>query len=162
MFRIVATPWRYRYILNSAQGRGGCFFCAYAEDPEHDLENLVFFRGRHVFGLLNRYPYMWGHAMVAPYRHVGDLVELSDEELAELLRSAYRAKAVIAEAVGCGEIAVGINIGRVAGAGVADHLHVHLVPMCKEIDPSTPPEKLEEALRNLAEDLARRFPPNTF
>lgn len=153
-FRVVLTPWRYRYIV-SGESRRGCFLCEYIGRPEADRDNLVFFRGRYSIGLLNKYPYMWGHVMVAPYRHVGDLEELDDEELAGLLREAFLVKNAVVAAAGCGDVLVGINVGRAAGASVESHLHIHIIPRCREIAPDTPPEELDEALRRYRDELAR-------
>lgn len=151
-FRIVLTPWRYKYITGGVKD---CFFCDYAKRPELDPDNLVFYRGRYSFGVLNRYPYTWGHVMVAPYRHVADLEQMSDEELAGLLKEAYAVKRAVAEVVKCDEILMGINVGKAAGAGVESHLHIHIIPTCKEIDPATPPEALEAMLRQYRDELAR-------
>ncbi|MEL9991561.1 MAG: HIT domain-containing protein [Thermoproteus sp.] len=154
-FRIVITPWRYKYIL--AGNKRGCFFCDYIKKPELDRENLVFFRGEFSVGLLNRYPYMWGHVMVAPYKHVGDLEELTNEELAGLLREAYSVRRAVEAATGCSDILMGINVGRAAGAGVDAHLHIHIIPRCREIDPETPQEKLEAMLLQYRDELARTW-----
>ncbi len=153
VFRIVLTPWRYKYILSG--GNKGCFFCEYIKRPELDADNLVFYRGRYSFGVLNRYPYMWGHVMVAPYKHVGDLEELTDEELAGLLKEAYSVRRAVAEVARCDDILMGINVGRAAGAGVEAHLHIHIIPTCREIDPGTPPEALEDMLRRYRDELAK-------
>ncbi len=152
-FRIVLTPWRYKYILEG--GSKDCFFCEYAKRPELDQDHLVFYRGKYSFGVLNRYPYMWGHVMVAPYRHVADLEQLSDEELAGLLKEAYAVRKAVVKVVGCGEVLMGANIGRAAGAGVESHLHIHIIPTCKEIDPNTPAETLELMLKRYRDELAR-------
>lgn len=158
MFRIVETPWRYRYILSSVGGRGGeCFFCEYAAEPDKDEENNVFYRGRRVFGLLNRYPYMWGHVMLAPYRHVADLSELSIEELSELLKSTFAVRDLVADILGCRDFLIGVNVGRAAGAGVEGHLHVHIIPGCRAIDPSTSPEELEKMLYEYNRALSRAW-----
>ncbi|MGC8582215.1 MAG: HIT family protein [Thermoproteus sp.] len=153
-FRVVLTPWRYKYIV-SGENKKGCFFCEYIGRPEADGENLVFYRGRYSIGLLNKYPYMWGHVMVAPYKHVGDLDELTDEELAGLLREAYMVKSAVMAATGCEDVLMGINVGRAAGAGVEAHLHIHIIPRCREIDPNTPPDELDRLLRRYRDELAR-------
>ncbi|MEZ0249102.1 MAG: HIT domain-containing protein [Thermoproteus sp.] len=153
-FRIVITPWRYKYIVNVGS-KGGCFFCDYIKRPESDRENLVFFRGEFSIGLLNRYPYMWGHVMVAPYKHVGDLEELTDEELAGLLREAYSVRKAVEATTGCSDMLMGVNVGRAAGAGVDSHLHIHIIPRCREIDPDTPQERLEAMLLQYRDELAR-------
>ena len=99
----------------------GCIFCS----PDEDL---LLVRGRTCFVVLNRYPYNNGHLMVAPYRHVGTLHASTSEELAELMGLTRHAEIALAEAYKPQGINVGINLGRSAGAGVLDHLHVHGVP----------------------------------
>jgi ATP adenylyltransferase len=99
----------------------GCVFCA----PSDELE-LV--RGRLCYVVLNLYPYNNGHLMVIPYRHVGSLAESTPDELAELMRFTRDAEVALTEAYGPQGINVGMNLGRAAGAGIVDHIHVHLVP----------------------------------
>ena len=119
------APWRLEYI-KSADELPGCVFCnALAGEDE---EMLVVHRGERAFVLLNKYPYVSGHLMVAPVRHVGEYGELSDEETVEihrLVRSAIEALAGLYQPQGYN---LGWNLGRVAGAGVVDHVHLHVVP----------------------------------
>jgi ATP adenylyltransferase len=117
------SPWRYGYVTNTSQPPDGCVFCgAAAADP------LVVARGTAAFVILNLYPYNSGHLMVVPVRHVASLAELSSDELRELMLLVQRAEIAITEVYGPQGINVGLNLGRAAGAGIADHLHVHLVP----------------------------------
>jgi ATP adenylyltransferase len=117
------SPWRYGYVTKTSQSPDGCVFCgAAAADP------LVVARGTAAFVILNLYPYNSGHLMVVPVRHVASLAELSSEELRELMLLVQRAEMAITEVYGPQGINVGLNLGRAAGAGIADHLHVHLVP----------------------------------
>ena len=105
----------------------GCFLCQKSAE-DRDAENLVLERGRACFCLLNLYPYSNGHLMVAPYRHVGDLTELADDEIAEIMTMArewVRDLQAVARPHGFN---LGFNLGTAAGAGVADHLHLHIVP----------------------------------
>jgi ATP adenylyltransferase len=113
------APWRIEYI----QGSKGeeCIFC----DP--DAAHLIE-RGELCVTILNAYPYAPGHVMVAPIRHVGELEELDDAELLELMQSANRAIAALRAAMNPDGLNVGLNLGKVAGAGIADHLHLHVVP----------------------------------
>lgn len=155
-FRVVETPWRYKYIVSSVAARSNsCFFCEYIQDPGRDRENLVFFRGKYSIGLLNRYPYTWGHVMVAPYRHLRDLAELSPEELAGLIRETYMIKRAVASLTKCQDILMGVNVGRAAGAGVEAHVHIHIIPTCQTIDPDIEPDRLEELLREYRDKLSR-------
>jgi ATP adenylyltransferase len=129
------TPWRMAYIdagkdkAKGAAGAGddGCIFCDLPAAAD-DQANLIVGRGELVFAILNRFPYNPGHLMVAPYRHVGDYAELTADELAELMvltRTGVRALRATSEPHGFN---LGMNLGTVAGAGIADHAHMHLVP----------------------------------
>lgn len=106
---------------------GGCIFCERAKRRE-DREDLVVRRGRHAFVIMNRYPYTTGHVMIAPYRHVGRIGDLSPEEAAEIMDLLAWSETVLAKAMQPNGFNVGMNIGRCAGAGFPDHIHVHLVP----------------------------------
>jgi ATP adenylyltransferase len=127
------SPWRMEYIRRGEGGEageaGGCIFCdlpAAAEDQ--DEANHLLARGKVSFTLLNAFPYNPGHLMMAPYRHIGDYEELTAEELAELTAFAGRAIRALREESGPHGFNLGMNLGQVAGAGIADHLHLHLVP----------------------------------
>jgi ATP adenylyltransferase len=123
------SPWRMAYIRGAADGAAGCFFCDLpAQGPEHDPENHLLARGRLAFLLLNAYPYNPGHLMVAPYRHVGDYGGLTPEELAEMMALVGTAIRALEEDSSPHGFNLGMNLGHVAGAGIADHLHLHLVP----------------------------------
>jgi ATP adenylyltransferase len=114
------APWRLEYIQQADELRG-CIFC----EPD---EELVVRRGRHAFVLLNRFPYASGHVMVAPFRHVGDLGELTDEEALEIHRLGSTAIGALAQEYAPQGYNLGWNLGRVAGAGIVDHVHLHVVP----------------------------------
>jgi ATP adenylyltransferase len=118
------APWRIEYIQRPRADE--CIFCSAAQGGEHSW--AVIDRGERCFTMLNAYPYASGHVMVAPYRHVGDLAELDDAELLGLMRLARRAIAAQTEAMSPDGFNAGLNLGRVAGAGIADHLHLHAVP----------------------------------
>ena len=119
------APWRLRYI-KSADEEPGCVFCLAAEGD--DEERLVVHRGRHAIALLNKYPYSSGHFMVAPIRHVGEYGDLTDEEALELHRLASAGMTALAQLYAPQGYNVGWNLGRSAGAGVVDHVHMHVVP----------------------------------
>ncbi len=107
----------------------GCFLCAKHNDaPENDKPNLVLERGEHCYCLMNLYPYTNGHLLVAPYKHTGDLGELSDEELFEIMSMIRRWTVRLKQWSNPDGFNVGMNIGRAGGAGVAEHLHWHIVP----------------------------------
>lgn len=124
--RILWAPWRIQYIENCDKPEG-CIFCDKpAED--RDRENLIVHRGDTVFVIMNRYPYNNGHLMIVPYRHTCDLASLSRAEQTESFDLLAVSKAVLHEVMHPHGFNVGMNLGRVAGAGIADHLHYHLVP----------------------------------
>jgi ATP adenylyltransferase len=113
------APWRIEYIKRPKGDR--CIFCD--PDPAHVVE-----RGEHCFTILNTYPYAPGHVMVAPFRHVAALDELTPREMLELMQLARRTVAAQQTAMTPDGFNVGLNLGKVAGAGIADHLHLHVVP----------------------------------
>ena len=121
------APWRMAYI-NGGLEKVECFLCAAASHPSDDEANLVIWRGEKVFCIMNRFPYNNGHLMVAPSRHTADLETLSAAESAELFRLVQKSLAVLRRALKPHGFNVGANLGRVAGAGVAGHAHVHIVP----------------------------------
>ena len=118
------APWRMKYIVSSKAD--GCFLCAKSRGD--DLANHVVARGERVFALLNTFPYNSGHVLVAPYRHVADLDLLEPDERRELLDMIIQAKATMAKVMQPQGFNIGFNIGEIAGAGVADHVHGHIVP----------------------------------
>jgi ATP adenylyltransferase len=125
MTRQLWAPWRLEYI-SSADEQEGCVFCvAQAGDDE---ASLVVHRGRSAFVLLNKFPYSSGHLMVASYRHVGEFGELTDEEALEIHRLASQGIGALAQTFAPQGYNIGWNLGRIAGAGVVDHVHLHVVP----------------------------------
>ncbi len=125
--RLLWTPWRGRYV--GGPKPSGCIFCALpAEGPERDRDNGILFRAARCFGILNRFPYTSGHLMVVPYVHVGSLGELDPTTHAELLALVQRSIDALTRAMNPDGFNVGLNLGRAAGAGIADHLHIHVVP----------------------------------
>ncbi|NUS17875.1 MAG: HIT domain-containing protein [Streptomyces sp.] len=130
-FQRLWTPHRMAYIQgeNKPTGPGagdGCPFCAIP--AESDEDGLVIKRGEHVYAVLNLYPYNSGHLMVVPYRHVADYTELDPAETMELAELTKRAMAALRTASGAHGFNIGMNQGAVAGAGIAAHLHQHVVP----------------------------------
>ena len=119
------APWRLEYIKR-ADEEDGCVFCRAADAPDED--GLVVHRGELAFVLLNKFPYSSGHLMVAPFRHAGALGELTDEEALEVHRLANHALDALAAVYQPQGYNLGWNLGRVAGAGVVDHVHEHVVP----------------------------------
>ena len=122
------APWRIEYIAGPKDR--ACIFCTvaratgeHAGPAETPLE-----RGAKCFTMLNAYPYAPGHVMVAPYRHVGELEDLDDDELLELMQLARRTIGALRTAMTPDGFNTGLNLGKVAGAGIAEHLHLHIVP----------------------------------
>lgn len=119
------APWRSVYI---GKEHSGCIFCEKL-NSDQDHENLVIHRGKTVFVIMNLYPYNNGHLLVAPKRHVGDITDLTDEELLEMHKMTQFMVKVLRTAFGNPHgFNIGINLGQVAGAGVPGHLHIHIVP----------------------------------
>jgi len=156
MTRRLWAPWRLEYIA-AADEQEGCVFCL-AQDAEED-DSLVVHRGRNAFVLLNKFPYSSGHLMVAPYRHVGDFGALEDAEALEIHRLASQGIGALAQTYAPQGYNAGWNLGRVAGAGVVGHVHLHVVPrwagdtnfMPVLADVKVLPEHLLETRRKLAE-----------
>lgn len=121
------APWRMAYIAGIDKNEEDCVFCA---KPRHgdDKENLVLCRGRTCYVLQNLYPYNNGHLMVVPYVHTSDPATLDDETSLELWQLTMRSKAALKAAFGPDGFNVGMNIERVAGAGIDQHIHMHIVP----------------------------------
>lgn len=126
------APWRSQYMKSfseDAPQKSKCFFCEAAHaDSDDDRKHLVVYRGKQVFVILNRYPYNTGHIMVTPFRHSGDIVELTEEESSELMSLLRLASKVLQSVYSPDGINIGANLGQGAGAGVPGHLHFHLLP----------------------------------
>jgi ATP adenylyltransferase len=120
------SPWRMKYIRDH-QAPKGCIFCD-ALAKEDGVENLIVKRGEKAFVILNRYPYNSGHVMVVPYKHVGTLAELEPDITADVMNLIQQSIAVINEVYKPEGFNLGANLGAVAGAGVACHVHFHVVP----------------------------------
>ena len=125
MTRQLWAPWRLEYI-QQADEQEGCVFCRAAGGS--DEEGLVVHRGELAFVLLNKFPYGSGHLMVAPFRHEAEFGDLSADEAVEIHRLASAALGALAETMRPQGFNLGWNLGRIAGAGVVDHVHLHLVP----------------------------------
>ena len=119
------SPWRLAYITG-AGASADCVFCNALTDPEAD--SLVVFRGKTCFVILNLFPYNNGHLMVIPNRHMGSLASATPDELSELIALTRVAEIALTEAYAPHGINMGINIGKPAGAGILDHVHMHVVP----------------------------------
>jgi len=123
------TPWRMKYLKENKGEPGGCIFCSKLRDGvEKDHDNLVLLRGERAFAMLNLYPYANGHMMVAPYEHTGELESLDSETLKEMMSLVSKGICALRHVSNPQGFNVGVNEGSAAGAGVADHVHIHIVP----------------------------------
>ena len=119
------APWRSEYVTDP--DKGGCFLCE-ARESDNDKASLVVHRGAKAFIVQNRFPYTSGHLMVAPYRHLGGLSGLDDDEMLEMMRLLRDTEAVLHEVMKPHGLNIGVNLGRTAGAGLVGHIHTHIVP----------------------------------
>jgi ATP adenylyltransferase len=155
------TPWRMQYVASAEQSTG-CFLCEKPRE-QRDAENLILWRGERVFAILNLFPYNTGHTMVAPYAHEGDLTRLDSAIAAEMMAALQRMVRVIGQEYRPDGFNIGMNLGRVAGAGVPDHLHIHIVPrwggdtnfMVLTANTKVMPETLDRTYERLRARLAR-------
>ncbi|MGP8243243.1 MAG: HIT family protein [Bryobacteraceae bacterium] len=120
------TPWRFQYVAGLGN-RSACVFCA-AAAAGNDREWLVVHRATHHFVILNRFPYTSGHLMVVPYAHLADLEELPPDALPEMMRLGRRAVRHLKKLYRPNGLNLGMNLGEAAGAGIASHLHLHVLP----------------------------------
>ncbi len=152
---VLFAPWRYEYLVSEKPV--GCIFCEAAASGDDDA-SLVVYRGRRVFALLNRFPYTNGHVMVAPIAHDAWFSDSSAETLSELIALVARAQTILVAEYRTDGLNVGVNFGSAAGAGIADHYHVHAVPrwagdtnfMTVAGDVRVVPEELSVTRRRLA------------
>ncbi len=153
------SPWRMTYIQNDLKKPGnGCVFCT-AQEMEDCPENLIVYRGEHAFVILNRYPYTSGHVMVVPMAHEANLEALDEATRTEIMALTTRCIEVLRKVYHPQGFNVGMNLGAVAGAGIAQHLHMHIVPrwggdtnfMSSIGETRVLPEALEDTYRRIQE-----------
>jgi ATP adenylyltransferase len=151
------APWRMEYIGSAREGKDeGCLFCEKPKEGD-DEKALIVARTELSFAMLNRYPYNSGHLMVAPFRHVGELEEVKDDESLDMQQLLQRCIEALKEAMQPEGFNIGMNLGVVAGAGIPDHLHWHVVPrwtgdtnfMPVTADAKVLPERLADSLMRL-------------
>jgi ATP adenylyltransferase len=121
------APWRMEYIDSAREGEGGCIFCDLPAEGD-DERNYILTRSDKAFVILNKFPYNSGHLMIAPFRHVGEVELLEDEEALDLYHLLQHSLKALKEAMKPDGFNIGMNLGLVAGAGIPDHLHWHVVP----------------------------------
>jgi ATP adenylyltransferase len=122
------SPWRARYIASGVDAQRGCVLCLLAEHPEDDETNFVLHRAEHGFIVLNLYPYISGHLMIVPYLHTSEFDSMPKEITDGLMDLAKRSQAALREVYSPAGFNMGMNLGAAAGAGITDHLHIHLLP----------------------------------
>jgi ATP adenylyltransferase len=120
------APWRMAYI--QAFKKNGCVFCQALQHTSDGEENLIVFRGENAFVILNRYPYTSGHLMILPYRHAPNLEDLDPITRAEMIELVTRGSQVLERVYHSEGFNIGINMGQAAGAGIEEHIHIHIVP----------------------------------
>lgn len=121
------APWRIEYIKMPKTDK--CILCELPKKPnEKDRENLILYRGEKAYIILNRYPYNNGHLMIAPYRHIPSIINLSDEEALEIHQLTRLSLEILTDTMGPDGFNIGANIGKAAGAGIDEHYHLHIVP----------------------------------
>ena len=151
------SPWRMAYILSS-KNETACVFCVGSSENK-DEQNLIVFRGMRVFVILNRFPYTSGHVMIVPFDHKPSLEGVDAETRAEMMELAAQATSVLGQVYQAEGFNLGINIGEAAGAGITEHVHLHVVPrwfgdtnfMSALGSTRVLPESLEESYRRIYE-----------
>ena len=122
------APWRMEYIL-SEEKQKSCLFCDISKEKKtKDKMNLILYRGKHCFVMLNRYPYNNGHLMVVPYFHTQNFEGLSDKVLFDFIKTVSKSVNVLKKSLAPDGFNLGLNFGKVAGAGMEQHMHLHIVP----------------------------------
>jgi ATP adenylyltransferase len=152
------TPWRYRYISQVGEAESeACVFCSAANPSSDSHAMLVVHRAEHNFIILNRFPYTSGHVMIVPNAHLARLEDVTDDGLVELIRLSQRTEKILRRVYRPDGVNLGMNIGRSAGAGIAGHLHLHVLPrwygdsnfMTVVAETRVVPEELEETWERL-------------
>ena len=162
---VLWSPWRYQYVT-AKRPKDDCIFCRLATEPERDAETFVLGRARENYLVLNRFPYSTAHLMVVANAHEQTLTGLSESAAGEMMLLARKAEGILREVYRPGGLNIGWNLGECAGAGVAQHIHLHLVPrwpgdanfMTTIGETRVMPESLEETYRRLSPHFASLMP----
>jgi len=121
------SPWREKYISELNDKSKGCIFCNMINE-DRDEDNLILTRGKTSFIVMNLYPYNNGHLLIVPNRHIPDINSIDEKEMIEMMKKTQLSVRVLKEVISPAGFNVGINQGKVSGAGVEDHIHIHVVP----------------------------------
>lgn len=155
---VLFTPWRFKYVRKAAEYKLECFICQYlAEGEENFDKNLVIYKTKHSVALMNRFPYSRGHVLIAPCRHVPNISDLTNEELFDYALLTKATIKAIENVLKPDFLNVGINIGRVAGAGLEQHLHIHVIPRWYEVNYYIPDVKNEDEIYYDMIELTRKL-----
>ena len=157
--RTLWTPWRMEHVLGQAEKPTGCLFEP-AGESSSDPDALLLYRDDQTVVLLNRFPYANGHLLIAPRRHLADITELSQQENLALMTMLQQSSTIMRRHLHPDGLNIGLNLGKVAGAGIADHLHFHIVPrwqgdhnfMTVTADIRTIPEHISRTFEQLLPD----------
>lgn len=123
------SPWRAKYIASGVDSQSpACVFCRIAANPDQDETNFVLHRAEHAFVVLNLFPYITGHLMIVPYLHTSELDAVAKEITDEMMDLAKRAQTALRDVYSPSGFNMGMNLGTAAGAGIADHIHIHFLP----------------------------------
>lgn len=161
------APWRIDYIVGGEREQG-CIFCT-KPATDNDDENLIVHRSEGAFAMMNKFPYNNGHVLVSPYRHAPDICALTPDENSFLIQEVCRTVQVIRDVMKAEGFNIGINLGAVAGAGIEEHMHYHIVPrwngdtniMPVLADIKIIPEHLLSTCRKLRDGFNRLFPESS-
>ncbi|NOY89057.1 MAG: HIT domain-containing protein [FCB group bacterium] len=123
--KIIWAPWRSKFVL--AEKEKGCIFCKRLKMKD-SIKNLIVYRGEKVFVILNKFPYNSGHTLIVPNRHIGQIEKLSEQEATEFFYLTQKTVAIIKKVLKPNSLNLGMNLGRISGAGVPGHVHMHIVP----------------------------------
>lgn len=153
------SPWRSEYVASGAPNQD-CIFCAFPNQAE-DEQSMIAYRGERAYVIMNRFPYNSGHLLIVPFEHTADLRTLPGETVMEMMTLLTRCIGALEGAYGPDGYNAGMNLGSAAGAGIADHVHMHLVPrwtgdtnfMASLGDVKVMPERLQDSYRKLSEAL---------
>ncbi|NNE67662.1 MAG: HIT domain-containing protein [Pyrinomonadaceae bacterium] len=155
---VLWSPWRYSYIKSDKESGTACIFCDLLNDPASDEEKYILHRAGHNFVILNIYPYIGGHLMIVPYQHLENVSAAGKDETDELMDLTKKTEEILREVYEPQGINIGMNLGKAAGAGVANHFHMHVLPrwigdanfMTAIGETRTVPESLQTTYEKLA------------